>query len=220
MMKKILMGLFGAILLSGCATQPKSQYDYTALKQSKPKSILVVMPLNNSVDTKAEASVLARASYFLAEKGYYVYPVTLVDETFKQNGLTDGAAIQNANPKKIHEIFGADSILYLTVNEYGSSYKLLDSVTTVSLDGKLVDLRSGTTLWSGSGKHSQGSVDHSKSNLLGSLIVAAISQAVNASTDQGYKVSAVAMSNLVENGTNGGLLIGPRHPKYGMPEKK
>lgn len=220
MMKKFLMGLVGIVLLSGCATQPQSQYDYTALKQSKPKSILVVMPVNNSVDTKAEASILAHASYFLAEKGYYVYPVALVDETFKQNGLTDGFAIQNTNPKKIHDIFGADSILYLTVNEYGSSYKLLDSVTTVSLEGKLVDLRNGTTLWSGSGKHSQGSVDHANSNLLGALIVAAISQAVNSSTDQGYKASAVAMSNFVEYGTNGGLLIGPRHPQYGMSEKK
>ncbi|VEI44836.1 lipoprotein [Actinobacillus equuli] len=63
------------------------------------------------MDVKADTSVLARATYPLAELGYYVYPVSLVDEVFKQNGLTDGNAIRSANIKK-YMIFSVPIVFY------------------------------------------------------------------------------------------------------------
>ncbi|WP_373767489.1 DUF799 domain-containing protein [Glaesserella sp.] len=214
-MKKIFALLTGLLLLTGCAKQVEP-YDYTAFKQSKPKSILVVMPANNSIDVKADVSVLARASYPLGELGYYIYPVALVDEVFKQNGLTDGHAIRHAQLKKIHDIFGADAIFYINVNEYGTSYKLIDSETTVALEGKLVDLKTGQTLWEGTGKHSQGSTQ-SNDGLLVALVKAAVSQIIDTSKDYGYQIAAPAMTNLTYHGKNGGLLIGPKHPDYAKP---
>ena len=86
-MKKLSI-LFSAafiLLLTGCVQKRSEPYDYSALIESKPKSILVVMPTNSSPDVKGSTSVLARATVPLAELGYYVYPVALVDETFKQN---------------------------------------------------------------------------------------------------------------------------------------
>ena len=47
-MKKLYVlcaGLLVTLLLSGCA--PKKSYDYTAFRQSKPKSILVLLPKTN-----------------------------------------------------------------------------------------------------------------------------------------------------------------------------
>ncbi|UAX41758.1 DUF799 domain-containing protein [Pasteurella canis] len=217
-MKKLIIFLANLILLTGCANKNTVSYDYTVLKQSKPKSILIVMPANNSVDVKADTSVLARSTYPLAEYGYYVYPVALVDEVFKQNGLTDGNLIRSAQLKKIHDIFGADSILYVNVNEYGTSYKLIDSVTTVSVEGKLVDLKTGQTLWEGTGAYAQGS-SNSNDGLLVALIKAAVSQIIDTTKDKGYQVAAPAMANLIYHGKNGGLLVGPRHPAYGKAEK-
>ena len=218
-MEKLLMLLSGILLLSGCANQQMPSYDYSALKESKPKSILVVLPVNNSVDVKADTSVLARATYPLAELGYYVYPVSLVDEVFKQNGLTDGNAIRSANIKKIYDIFGADSILYINVDKYGTSYKVFDSVTEVELEGKLVDLKTGKTLWEGTGRFAEGST-HSNDGALVALVKAAVSQVIDTTKDKGYEVSASAMSSLVHLGRNGGLLVGPRHPSYGKLEVK
>ena len=96
-MKKLTISLavLGAMLLGGCASQ-KPGYDYTAFRQARPRSILVVMPTNDSPDIKGATSVLARATVPLAEKGYYVFPVAVVDEMFRQNGLTGGHDIQSA----------------------------------------------------------------------------------------------------------------------------
>ena len=35
-------------------------------------------------------------------------------------------------PAKLHEIFGADAGLYITVKEYGTSYMLISSETVVT----------------------------------------------------------------------------------------
>ncbi|MDU8923926.1 DUF799 family lipoprotein [Pasteurellaceae bacterium LIM206] len=212
-MKKLVLAAALAVLLTGCSTTPKTQYDYTALKTSDPKSILVVLPTNSSPDIKAPTSVLSRISQPLAEKGYYVYPVALVDEAFKQNGLTDGHAIQTASLKKINEIFDADSILYLDVSEYGTSYKLIDSETTVTVTGKLIDARTGKILWENTGTYAQSANAGQNNGLLGALVNAVVHQIVNTSKDYGYTVAQTTAINLVYL-NNAPLLYGSRHPKY------
>ena len=49
-----------AALLAGCAV-PQKNVDYTAFRESKPASILVLPPVNSSVDVAASAAVLAQA---------------------------------------------------------------------------------------------------------------------------------------------------------------
>ena len=67
-------------LLAGCAA-PQRNVDYGAFRESKPASILVLPPLNTSVDVTATAAVLSQATLPLAESGYYVIPVAVMDET-------------------------------------------------------------------------------------------------------------------------------------------
>ena len=145
-----ILGLaFVLAFFAGCATQQKA-VDYTAFKQSRPRSILILPPVNNSPDVAASYSVLSQMTYPLAEAGYYVFPVTLVSETFKENGLTEPTDIQAVDPRKLHDIFGADAALYVTVDKYGATYTVFNSVCIVQAHAKLVDLRSGLALWSGS----------------------------------------------------------------------
>ena len=86
---KALAIVAGLLLMTGCAT--RQPYDYTAFKESKPRSIVVMPPLNNTPEVQASYSVLSYATLPLAESGYYVMPVTLVAETFKENGMTQPA---------------------------------------------------------------------------------------------------------------------------------
>ena len=211
---KLMAGLLALAVLGGCVS-PKT-VDYSAYKQSRPKTILVLPPLNNSPDVKASYSLLSQVTYPLAEAGYYVLPITLVDETFRQNGLTTPADIHQAPANKLQEIFGADAALYITVTDYGTRYMIISSETVVTASAKLVDLKSGITLWTGSARaSSEEGGNNGGGNLIGMLITAAVKQVINSSTDAGHPIAGVTSARLLSAGQPAGLLYGPRSPKYG-----
>lgn len=202
-----------AALLGGCATTPP--YDYAAFKQSRPQSMLVLPPVNDSADVNATNGVLATVTQPLAEAGYYVLPVTLVDETFKQNGLTTPADIQEVSTAKLREIFGADAAVYLRVREYGTKYFVLGSDTRVTVDGRIVDLRSGAVIWAGrataSSQESEGS---SQGGLAGLLVRAVVSQIIGTVTDASFNYAGMANQRLLGAPVRNGVLYGPRSPHY------
>ena len=183
MVNKFLnLALFCLIfLLSGCSVK-EPQTDYSALLQSKPNSILVVMPTNETTEIKASSAVLTNAILPLSEAGYYVLPITAVNETFKNNGISEANEIHNISTAKLKEIFGADAVLYLNVNKYGSSYKVVRSDTTVSVDAKLVDLNNNVTLWQKSATATSDS-GNGGGNLLVMLVSAVIEQIVSTVSD-------------------------------------
>lgn len=199
-------------LLGGCATpQP---YDYTAYRQSRPRSILVLPPLNNSPDVRATYSLLSTVTQPIAEAGYYVFPVALVDQTFQENGLTQPGDMHQVPLPKLREIFGNDAVLYLTIERYGASYKVIDSSVVVAVKGRLVDARNGQLLWEG---HAVASDAEERTNqgggLIGLLVTAVVRQVINSSVDSGYPVARTASQRLLSAQPNG-LLYGPRSPLY------
>ena len=212
MMTLLRIGILAAAaMLAGCVA-PQRNVDYSAFRESKPASILVLPPLNNSVEPAASAAVLAQATFPLAESGYYVVPVAVMDETFKQNGLFVPAEIHAVPATKLHEIFGADAALYMTVKQYGSSYQVVTSATTVEIDATLIDLRTGAKLWDGSKIMVQNS--NSGGGLIGMLIQAVVDQVVNTLSDRSYAVAGMADKMLLSAGQPGGILYGPRSPHY------
>lgn len=212
MMKFLRIALLaGVALLAGCVA-PQRNVDYTAFRESKPVSILVLPPLNTSVDAAATAAVLSQATLPLAESGYYVVPVGVMEETFRQNGLTSADEIHELPASRLREIFGADAALYLTVKQYGASYQVISSTVTVSIDAALVDLRNGAKLWDGTRTLSQGS--NSSGGLIGMLVQAVVDQVVNTLSDRSYGVAGMTNNSLLSAGTPGGILYGPRSPRY------
>ena len=214
-MKRALtfLSVTAILLLSGCAKQ--TPYDYAAFHESKPKSILVLPPVNQSPDVKASHSVLASATLPLAEAGYYVLPVAVVEETFLQNGLTNANDIRAVSPKKLHQIFGADTVLYLDVTQYGTSYMVISSETRVTIAARLVDLRNGKQLWACTATASSNEGNNNSGGLLGMVISAAISQIADTISDKGFDIGAIANTRLLSaTGQNGAILYGPLSPHY------
>ena len=212
---KLALCLVPAMLAVGCASHKQAAYDYTAFKAAKPRSIVVLPPLNDSPEVNAGNSVYAQVSYPLAEAGYYVLPVAVVSETFKQNGLTDAHDIHGVEPKKLSEIFGADAALYMSIARYGSSYTVVDSVSVVSVKAKLVDLKTGTLLWEGAASASSNEGNNNGGGgLIGALVAAAVKQIINSSTDASHPIAGVANSRLLSAGSPNGLLYGPRSERY------
>ena len=201
-----------AALATGCAT--RQPYDYTAFKQSRPTSILVLPPLNNSPDVAATYSMLSQVTFPLAESGYYVLPVSLVDETFRQNGMSNPGEIHEVKAQKLREIFGADAALYINITQYGTTYAVLSSESRVTAEARLVDLRSEQVLWSGSATASSAEGRNSSGGVVGMLVQAVVSQIVETATNQSHPIAGITSYRLLAAGRPNGILYGPRSPKY------
>ena len=210
-----IFSVFVALFFNACALSEPEIYDYSVLQQAKPRSILVLMPTNETTEVDAGAAVLANAIYPLSEAGYYVFDPVLVHETFKNNGIYEASEIQNVSAHKLRQIFGADAVLYLNVVKYGTSYMLIKSTNVVAVNAKLVDLRSGAMLWEGSAQVSDDS-SRGSSDLVGMLISAVIKQIGDTVSDAGYKLSASADAMLLGQNCNKCLLYGPYSPRYGQ----
>ncbi|MDN4504020.1 DUF799 domain-containing protein [Alteromonadaceae bacterium BrNp21-10] len=214
---KLLLSLFAVTLVSGCVNMPAG-HDYSAFRSADPHSILVLPPINNTPEVVAPYSVMSQVIAPIAESGFYVFPVAVVDQTFKSNGLTIANDVHGVPVNKLREIFGADAALYLTIDDYGTSYAIISSETRVTVSATLVDLHSGTVLWQKSATASSAETqNNSGGGLIGALVVAAISQIVETVTDRGFDIAALTTSRLLSAETHNGLLYGPRSPKYGQP---
>lgn len=202
-------GLLATLLTAACAT-PRA-VDYAAFRLHHPRSILVLPPQNESTAVEATYGVLSTVTKPLAELGYYVYPVAVMDRFLKENGLPTAGEMHQVPLDKVREIVGADAILYITVQEYGTQYVLIDSVTTVRSRARLVDTGTGTTLWEGQGAAQERA--GGSGNLIADAVAAVVTQIISTATDRAHQVSRIANANLLMIGDRG-LLYGPYHPHY------
>ena len=211
-LRTFLALMLGTLLLSGCAKGPG--YDYGNFKESRPTSILVLPPVNHSPDIKAGASLQSQITYPLAESGYYVLPVAVTNETFRQNGVTEPTDIHALPIKKLHEIYGADTALYLDIKDYGTSYLVISSETVVTASARLVDLRTGKLLWEGSASASSAEQQsNSGGGLIGMLVVAVVNQIANTITDKSHEIAGITSVRLLSADMPNGILHGPYSPK-------
>jgi hypothetical protein len=206
----------GLLFLGGCATKAPA-YDYTAFQKAKPASLLVLPPVNESPEVKATPGTWAHATRPLAEAGYYVFPVTLVDETFRENGLTSANDIQAVPYQKLRDFFGADAAVYLKVKRYGTTYAVISSDTRVEIEGRIIDLRTGQLLWQGKAYASSAEQQQNAGGWAGLLAAALVNQIVSTTTDAAFKYAGVADQRMLGAPRYNGVLPGPRSPLYGKP---
>lgn len=202
------------VLASGCAIAPQP-YNYAAFRDADPRTLLILPPLNSSPEVEATYGMLSQMSHPLAESGYYVLPVALVDETFKQNGLHTAHDIHHVEPGKLREIFDADAALYVDVKDYGSRYMVISSATIVTAEARLVDLNNGKTLWHGAASASSEEGQNNSGGLVGMLVSAVINQIINSTTDASYRIAGLTSQRLLMARPPNGMLHGPRSPRYG-----
>ena len=202
----------GLVFLVGCAAPSKP--DQSAFRNSNPKSILVLPPVNQSTDIRGSLSFLSAVTLPLSEAGYYVFPVAMVEATFKENGLTLPDQMHEAPLSKLQSIFGTDAVLYISLEKYGSTYVVLDSQTVVTAKAKLVDARTGTLLWQGRASASDAEGRDNTNGLLGVLLTSVIHQLASNIGNPGYRLSNVTSARLLTP-QPGGMLFGPRSPNHG-----
>ncbi len=201
-------------VLVGCATvnEPK---DYSAFREEDPVSILIVPPINNAVDVDAAAFYLSTISRPVGERGYYVFPVHMVKTLLEQDGMSDANLLHSADPELVADLFGADAILYVTIQRWDAQYVVFSTQVTVQFDYELRSGKTGETLWTQSATRvfssDSGNSQGGLAGLLADAIVAAVEKASPNYVPLAKQANAAATATPQQ-----GVPAGKYHPKYGQ----
>lgn len=164
-------------MLTGCASPPAKK-DLSAFIAAAPRSILVVPAVNKTLDVDAPNYLLSTLTVPLAEKGFYIFPVNTAKFVLEQEGMYEGEQIHKQPPETLAKLFGADAVLYVTINRWDAQYAVIATTVTVEFDYRMVG-KDGTELWKAN-QRMQYTPDNNNSggHPLAVLISAAIKAAV------------------------------------------
>jgi hypothetical protein len=196
-----LIFIFAAALIAGCSTAPAKEN--TVFAQHRPLSILVLPPVNNSVEVNAPYTYLSTISKPLAEKGYYVFPVAVIDQFLKENGLPTPDEMNTIPLDKIRQYIGADAVLYVTITDWGQKFQVVASKAVVRAHVRLVDTRTGMQLWDANVYGSQDNTSNSGGGLLGAVVSAVVDQVAGSLVDYTPDVARTANYNALYNHARG-----------------
>lgn len=195
-----LMSLFGCIH-QNTNTQEK-------LLSAAPRSILVVPVVNKSVEVTATDYMLSTITIPLAERGYYVFPINLVKRVLEDEGLADSSLVHSASTSKLASLFGADAVLYITINRWDAQYMLLTTKVTVDLNYQIRCGKTDEVLW----ENAEQMVYMPKSNGgggIGGLIAMAVTAAVTKAAPNYMPLAHQANTKALNNYPGKGIPSGP-----------
>jgi hypothetical protein len=199
-----------ALALAGC--QPPPPKDYALFKAAAPRSILVVPVVNKSTQVDAPDSFLATLPVPLAERGYYVFPINMVKRTMEDDGLADADLVAAGDPVRLAALFGADAVLYASIDTWTSQYIIVSATTVVDIHYTLKSGKTGETLWDRK-VHTQYSPHASSGNVLADLLADAIVAAIERAHPN-YMPLANQANAQAFYPKGQGLLAGPYDPAY------
>ena len=203
--------------IAGCAQQPEAR-DYSQYLAHMPRSILVLPPLNESTQVHAPDAFLSTITVPLAERGYYVFPVAVVDQFMKDNGLPTPGEMHQVPAHKFGEVLGADAVLYITIKNWTTTYIVIDSSTVVGLNYRLVDARSGVEMWKDERSFTF-STSAGQSDPLAALVAAAVHAAINPNSANERRLAAAANFQIIHD-PNNGMLVATHHPKFNEEQQR
>jgi hypothetical protein len=173
-MRRVIIILF-IVLIAGCAT---TQTDYTKFKAANPHSILIVPVVNKSVNVPAPDYFLSTITIPVAEQGYYVFPVNLAKRILEDDGLSDANLVHSAPTERLCNLFGADAVLYVSIEKWEAKYLIFTTQVTVELAYMIKDGKTGDTLWDHKETMVYTPSSQSTGNPVGDLLVMAVNAAV------------------------------------------
>ena len=207
----LLLPLVGFLLLSlGCAAAPPKK-DYTAFRAADPRSILIIPVVNNTTNVEAPGLFLSTLPIPVAERGFYVFPVNMVKGVLENEGLSDPNLVHTADTARLCNLFGADAVLYVSIEAWTAKYMVINTEVTVEFDYVMKDGKTGDTIWKERRRVVSNSSDGAQ-DPLSPLVMAVIAKAY-----PNYMPLARNANSRVFTDPGIGLPAGPRHKEYGNP---
>ncbi|MEX2117268.1 MAG: GNA1162 family protein [Bacteroidota bacterium] len=134
-------------MFAGC-TQYVTKHEFAPdMYEERPLAVLVLPPINKSTAADAKEYYTTTIAEPLTNMGYYVFPIEVVNEVLKQEGLFDTETMFNVPPGKFKEYFGADAVMYVTILEWNTQYLVTSGSVNVKLASELRSTTTGEVLW-------------------------------------------------------------------------
>ncbi|WP_321332749.1 GNA1162 family protein [uncultured Bacteroides sp.] len=185
-MKKYIYFAFIAMLLASCGsstnfTRGKS---YPKMYTDKPVTILVMPPINKTVNVEAKEYFYTSMMVPLCEKGYYVISPFLAMDLLKSESAYDSELFLDGNLASFKNVFGADVALFTVINEWSKS--TMGNTITVDIEYILKSTTTNEVLFSRKGRLNVNTSINSgnSAGLLGALVDMAASAINTALTDK------------------------------------
>jgi hypothetical protein len=207
MIRRVLPGM-ALLALAACVSAPSK--DHSKLIAARPRSILIVPVVNAAADVTASDYFLSTVPVPVAERGYYVFPVNLVKRLLEDEGLADAGLVHSADPARLASMFGADAVLYVTIERWDARYILISTKVTVEFSYVLKDGRTGEDLWVDRRRMQYSSGDGG-GGLVGALVKAAMTKASPNYMPLARQANAGALAY-----PGPGFPAGPYRPEHGQ----
>jgi hypothetical protein len=150
----------------------------------RPLTILVLPPINETTAADAKEYYSTTIAEPLSFAGYYVFPLEVVFEIMKNEGIYDTETLINLPPLKFKDFFGADAVMYIWIQRWSTSYYVLGGNVSVSLRCLIRSTTTGDDLWQYEGTIVEDTTVTSSGGGLAGLAVAVVATAVKtAATD-------------------------------------
>ena len=122
-MKKLVYLLLIAAGLVSCTTtnEVTRQKNYPKMYEDKPLSILIMPPINKTVDVDAKEYFYTSMAKPLCEKGYYVISPFVAMDFLKSESAYDSELFIDGDLAPFRNILGADAVLFTVINKWDKS---------------------------------------------------------------------------------------------------
>lgn len=110
--------------LTACVTTQTKQEIFSRMydEGSAKQNILIAPIINESTSSEASEYLNSTIAEPFVNKGYYVFPIPITADIFKQSGIIDGKELKGIPFGKYKEQFGADAILFVTISQWDTNY--------------------------------------------------------------------------------------------------
>jgi hypothetical protein len=203
-----LMGLF----FGGCVSdtpQPTKGSLFPKMYEEQPRSLLILPPMNESTDAEAKDYYMTTVEAPYALMGYYTFPVEMVGDIMKQEGIYDTELLYEMPMDKFYDYFGADAVLFTRIKKWDVAYMVVASTLTVAIESKIVSTKTSEVLWTYNGSIVVDLSGGNNSGDLAGLIVNAIATAINTASADYVKYAHQVNARMMV-----ALPLGPYHERY------
>lgn len=181
-MKNIFYATLVIFALASCSKPVLKSTAYKKMYDEKPKTILIMPPINKSTNVEAKEYFHSTLYVPLADHGYYVIPPFLSMEILRKESAYDAELFLEGSLEKFGEIFGADATLFTIIHKWNKSS--IGAKVTVEVEYILKSTKTGAVLYTrrGVAVYNTGQ-DVNKSGVAGLAMQLAVNAVATAATD-------------------------------------